>query len=251
MGQVASGLDGHFHLADTTQDPATGVVSGSDGVNRLVLRPLAVGEAAPGEAPGVWAGDGGALRLVTGSGEAIELVPAVEQPQRLDDGLRAAGLAAYEVREGGRFATAGGGVEYHFQPGLAIAPADDAASEGISVVPREGLPGLYRVAFVYRDGDQRLSQALWPTPAEWSPLGDWLEALPGIGQVVLDGEGVLTVELDGVRLRGVFDYGVEGGGSGGALTLEEAGDVNGDGIPDYRIRYPGGGSQLLFMVGGE
>ena len=251
MGRVASQLGSAFAVTDASQDAESGVVRGRGETGQLVLRPV-VADAAVDEPPGVYFGDGGRVRVVTDEGEAIELLPAVGAPERLDEQLRGLGLGASRAREDARLSTSAGGVDYHFQPDARIAPADDGESLGLTVRPRDDYPAINQVRMVYGDGEETLAQTLWPVPADWQAFSDWLRALPEVDHIALSGDGVVEVEINGASLRGIFDYGVSGGGEGAErFGIEAVGDLNGDGWADYRLRYPGGGEQLLFMVGGD
>ena len=250
LERVGSQLGAVFGFDAADQDGASGLLRGSGAGSGVALRPVAVSEAGDDELPGVYSGDGGLVRVVTEGGERIELLPAVAAPERLDDQLLAAGFDTARARSQGRLSTAAGALDYHFQPDPRIVPAAVDAEPGLVTGSREDYPSVPRVTLVYDDGEGAMAQALWPAPAEWESLGEWLRGLPGVSRVELSGDGVLSVQRNGLLLRGVFAYGVTAAVGEGRFRIEPVADLNGDGWPDFRLRYPGGEEQLLFLVEG-
>ena len=94
-------------------------------------------------------------------------------------------------------------------------------------------------------------QSLHPVPADWLSLKTELQNISGGGQVSINEVGVITVNIAGATIQVIADYTVtaaQAGDNSGELEIIEVGDVNADGIADYRMTLPDGRTQLLYQL---
>ncbi len=232
---------------------AGGEVVTSAQSSRGMLLPVRVRQAAAGTAPGTYTDGDGNLLFVTEEGREVLVYPVLLADASLDSELASRGMSfAYDELGRVRVAPPQAGSYLVGRAGLVAVPAFHGVAPGLYAYPLEAPAGVSGYSLIFRDEDGTLmEQELVPAPANWSSLKTALGAIPGVGDVALDAEGVITVEFSGRSIRGRTAYQVLTGSIAGLPTLgaslQWAGDLNGDGVGDYRIFYPSGDVQVLFV----
>lgn len=128
-------------------------------------------------------------------------------------------------------------------PGRADLPLD------LTQTPEPGLANVARLSLLFIDAStqQPLTQDFSPWPADWPALRSHLLDTAGADVAEIADDGSITVELGDATIRVLPAYAITAGTSPGAqLLLHQAGDMNGDGLPDFRVTYANGSSQILY-----
>ncbi|OFE13614.1 hypothetical protein PHACT_11105 [Pseudohongiella acticola] len=234
---------------------------------RALLLPFATMQASAGQLPGIHYGDNGEVILIASGGMGIRLYALHNDGEALSSLLSGSGLQQNVTSTGqmqvtsvvagstplasGATVVALSGEEVYFsaRADLVAVPAGTAAVAGIVEYPVAGLGTVQQLSSLFLPEEGELMQQdLMPASADWPALRDALLAMPGITAVSLDTRGVIDVSVDGIQLRGVMDYTVVRSAAGsGALVLDAAGDLTGNGMGDYRVTYSNGDQQYLFI----
>ena len=127
------------------------------------------------------------------------------------------------------------------------------AVEGIQMRPylSNAIANINAAYHFYQDSQaQWHQQVLVPVPADWDNLAKQL-AVDGFTQIKLEENGVIHAQYQGKFYRAIMDYRVVPTSVvGDQVRFEDSiGDINGDGITDYRVIYPNGEAQNLRMIG--
>jgi hypothetical protein len=111
------------------------------------------------------------------------------------------------------------------------------------------LPGVLSTMLVFRDetGIKR-QQNIYPAAKYPYEILNFLNNLPGITQVALDNNGILTVTGDNLAFRGIFAYGIETDVATGSLQIIPQPDANDDGIDDITVIYSTGEKQIIYQI---
>jgi hypothetical protein len=120
---------------------------------------------------------------------------------------------------------------------------------GLHQIPTT-LPGVIAVMLVFRDdvGNKR-QQVIYPTSRYPEALETFLNNMPGTTSVIFNNNGRLSVELDSITYRGLFDYSLKADSlATGGIQLTPLSDVNGDGISDFAVIYGSGEKQMIYQL---
>ncbi|HWK53018.1 MAG TPA: hypothetical protein VNR18_01510, partial [Hyphomicrobiales bacterium] len=144
------------------------------------------------------------------------------------------------------------GLYYALRPHPLALPAPAGAEEGLHARVAPELPTATLLSLVFKDErGLLLEQDLIPVPADWPALKAALRAIPGLTQVRIDLQGIISVQLEGRTLRGRVSYAVLRSGvpsGANSVLVQGVGDLNGDGTGDFELHYPNGDLQRLLIL---
>jgi hypothetical protein len=242
-----------------TQNLDNGEIIATTDDYRSAVVPVAVSQAGPDEAPGVYVDDNGAIVLITDNHRRVLAYPVLADSPTFEDLLAGMGLQL-DFNSGADLVATPLGSEAPTAPNYfaarpmptAVRVPDDVA-EGTYSHDVPGLRGATQLTFVFRDEQGRLmEQNIVPVPADWSALKLRLGNEPGLIEPRIDTQGIISVILNGVPLHARMDYPVmrsdlvaEPGD--GEAVLQQVGDLNGDGTVDFNVLYPNGDVQVLLI----
>lgn len=244
-----------------SQNAETGELVITMADSRSVLVPVSVQQAAADESPGTYVNENGDVVFVTGTRRVVLSYPALASQPALMDALAELGLtlgfnerANLQVQPGngmqGVQALSAVDVYYSARPGLLVSPAPAGAQAGMVEQPAPGLGHVTQVSLIFAgDNGELLQQDLVPVPADWLALRQALLALDAVTAATIDEHGVITALVDGESVTAVMDYTVyrDAAPPGSAVQILEAGDITGNGAPDFEVIYTNGDTQYLFL----
>lgn len=137
--------------------------------------------------------------------------------------------------------------EFAVLPDPVSRPAQAGLTPGFHLRPHPEFPGYSYYLFVFASGAQLREQALYPTAMSPGILDDVLN-LSRDGDVTLLPTGGVELNFRGARLR-LMPSLTTTPGTDTAFGFRAAGDLNGDGLEDYRMTYPRGlalGDQIYY-----
>ena len=223
--------------------------------SRSRLLPVALHRAASGAEPGATIDEDGHMRIVTDSGLQLTSLPLIEDVETL---RRVTEQAASRLTLGfdpsGGIEVRSGQNDVWFGKGDVVAVAVAANTPtGIVADLQKSPAGVWGYSLVYMAADGVLyRQHISPVPAHWSSLKSTLQSTSGVSEVKLDADGFITLKLDGIMHRARAGYELirseKGQSSGDTVILDPVGDLNGDGRTDFRMHYPDGDTQVLYIL---
>lgn len=234
------------------QDAGTGEITISTPDSLSVVLPVDVFQAEAWQAPGTYVTADGDILFVTRDGRAVVAYPMVADLPALLGGAASLHHQVEFDEQANIILYAQNGDHYFVgRPFSAVtAPADER--EGLASHPVPNLPEVYEHSIIFPEGDNKLmQQPLVPRPADWSSVKTLLLEMVDVEEARIDAHGVIAVKFrDGTVIEGRADYQVDIGGrpnASGRINLEPAGDLNGNGMPDFLITYPNGDTQLIHV----
>jgi hypothetical protein len=234
------------------QDAGTGEITISTPDSLSVVLPVEVFQAEASQAPGTYVTEDGDILFVTKDGRAVVAHPVVADLPALLAG--AAKLQQkVEFDEQANIILYSPDDDHYFigRPFAAIT-APEGEREGLVSHPLADLPGVHEHSIVFPEGDhKRMQQPLVPRPADWPGLKKQLQEMSDVDEVRIDAHGIIVVKFnDGSLIEGRASYQVnisDRAPTGGSIEVQSAGDLNGNGMPDYLITYPNGDTQLIHV----
>ncbi|MCP4702169.1 MAG: hypothetical protein GY862_35720 [Gammaproteobacteria bacterium] len=184
------------------------------------------------------------VRFITESGLEAVSQPALQAPCILQAIAAEVDFPEIEIQANGNLRIPGdAGTWFSVRSGWISDVLSADAEPGLSA-DESSYSAAASGKLAFMDAEEQLrEQLLYPAPAhpEAFPVNESLEFGP---------YGWLSFEPEGQRrYQGVVDYWVmPGENAAKILRVNSAGDVNGDGLADFTLRYPGGDSQTLFGV---
>ncbi|MEX1198184.1 MAG: hypothetical protein WEB57_10015 [Pseudohongiellaceae bacterium] len=241
-----------------------------EGFSATVL-PISVRKADPHDATGTYVDRDGNVRFVTQTGREVVAMPVLANRDVLTGFLDGLGLSltvyvdrgtmimdtvtritpqsatSDEEQSAGQAPDDSG---YNVgRADLLVVPATRGEAPGVIEYTVPGMRGLVAYSVLFEDeGGTLMQQDIVPSPINWSALQQGIAELPGVTDMRINEQGIITVELDGETVRGRMGYRVERGRDGpGTTTLRELGDLTGNGRIDFEVEYPGGRRQRLYV----
>ena len=227
-----------------TEDSNILLVRGSE---RYLYKPGAAEQLHPATPAGVSFNQDGSITFVTPSARQIVAQPMIQDFDALRAALEKQGFFRIFVTAEGNIIAEGEDENRAMRPGIASLPV--SVPEGLYETPSvHGKEPWYNLVFTGSDGVAR-AQALFPAAPESDALREFLEATPGISNVVFSKNGIIELIQDGVAVRATLIYDiVELPFATGNLQVEPAGDTDGDGIQDYLVLYGNGWRQFVLRL---
>ena len=216
-----------------------------------MVLPVDVFQAEAWQAPGTYVTDDGDILFITHGGRAVLAYPMVADLPFLLEAAADKKLRIEFDEEANVIMLPSNGDHYYVGRPFSAVAAPAGEREGLVSRPLQGFSNVTEHSIIFREGEDRLmQQALVPRPADWPGFKAMLLATPSIEEVRIDAQGVISARSAGSLIRGRASYRVNAGGrpgAGGRISLEPAGDLNGDGTADYLIKYPNGDTQMLYI----
>lgn len=238
------------------QNPLTGELEFDGGQFSSRVFPVAVKQAAEGTEPGISITDDGDIELITEGGQSIISYPVPAARGTLETQFQDMGLTVkYDDRANLHVEVPGNtdnGQRFQARPDVVATVVSNDRQPGIDLRARDVPANTVQAVMIFEDENGVMKQqSLHPVPADWLSLKTELQNISGGGQVSIDEVGVITVNIAGATIQVIADYTVtaaQAGDNSGELEIIEVGDVNADGITDYRMTLPDGRTQLLYQL---
>jgi uncharacterized repeat protein (TIGR01451 family) len=220
------------------------------GDTRLLLKTTSMVPLTNEQSPQLRISSDGSVEFITESGLQMLTQPQVQDMTALQDALTPLGISTVISENNGNLTlvSATGGTA-SARPDLeATTVAWLSMPLGLQALPTV-LPGVLSAMLVFRDetGTKR-QQNIYPAAKYPHEILSFLNNLPGITQVALDNNGILTVTGDNLAFRGIFAYGIEMDVATGSLQIIPQSDANGDGINDITVIYSSGEKQIIYQI---
>lgn len=247
-------FDNSFSLME--QNPLTGELEMNGEQSSARLFPVAVKQAAEGTEPGISITDDGDIELITEGGQSIISYPVPATRRTLETQFQDMGLTVkYDDRANVHVEVPGNtdnGQRFQARPDVVATVVSNDRQPGIDLRARDVPANTVQAVMIFEDENGVMKQqSLHPVPADWLSLKTELQNISEGGQVSIDEVGVITVNIAGATIQVIADYTVtaaQAGDNSGELEIIEVGDVNADGIADYRMTLPDGRTQLLYQL---
>ncbi len=245
---------------DYKVDSQTGLLHGQWKGLDTILRPVSVTEKDSGEQPGISTTEDGHVQFITENGRKIIFQVEAQAFDDLTEQLDQFNLKVERDAENNLQIfqrNSSGDLEtdnwFNVRPGLLSEPVnDDAETIGVENYEYPDLPGVFGYYYQFIKEDQLYRQYMHAMPADWSSLKGDLNSLPGAETVSISVDGEIFVRLDGTDYFGRMDAKVNPVETSQALlsktVLIDMGDINGDGHVDYKVVFPNGESQILYLL---
>lgn len=265
-------------LAEQTSD---GLISITLGTDKFYFHPLAVRRSDIGAEPSVLIADDHSARFVTDQDITIDVQPALGGISTLQAALEAMAIPELVITPGGNITiqadqgpapfernSQGQLVinnsfydRWHFRP-LGVARIVDESAEGVSLLAHPTFTDETLVSVVFKDGTDYREQILSTAPVNANDLVERIEARVGITEARVLDYGVVLISsvLDsfaGITGATEFtllaDYQVRRAASDSTILLGffDAGDINGDGLEDFKMVYENGDEQYFLLMNAE
>ncbi len=221
---------------------------------QIALIPWQVKQAVADPIPGMIANPDNSLLLHSALGREAVVQPALQSPQTLRDILNQFGLLGeLRAHPNGNVTLEvdGSGLRLVFRPDLVATPAPAGNGPGQLHLHPSRVANHHFARLVFTDGNGQIrEQFLYPMPLYHQALKEMLSGLPGVGQVVINGNGWVSLQHGGLTYRGQFDYPVIPGAPppGGTIQFRPYPDINQDGYSDFLVVFPNGDQQFMFFL---
>jgi len=138
---------------------------------------------------------------------------------------------------------------YAIRPAYASTKVEFSESHfGLSTVPAEGIKNLSLYRHIFYE-DKLLEQILYPMAANWDVLKQYLNSQPNLTtQANINEKGDVVVGYNHVSYKFKMDYRIEKTATEtGRTSLINISDMNGDGTDDWKVIYPNGQTQIMYL----
>lgn len=232
------------------QDAATGAITIVTPDSVSVVLPVEVFQAERSQAPGTYVTEDGDILFVTQDGRAVLAHPLLADLPAMTQAAQGMAHHVEFDEQANVVLYSQHGDQYFIGRPFSATAAPAGAGEGLASDTVPNLPDVYEHSIIFAESDSKLmQQPLVPRPADWPGLKAALLAMPDINAARIDAHGVIHVKFtDGSALEARADYQVDMGSRAnatGQIAVEQAGDLNGNGMPDFRVIYPNGDTQLI------
>lgn len=218
-----------------------------------IMLPMRVTMAGAADIPGSYINADGDAMIVTTNSRVVLGHPTLGDKVGFARALATLGLSLGFDARANLIAREAPGASHYFsaRPDILVVPAE-SGQVGIHSATVPGLRNAEVLSVVFEGDEGALQrQAIVPVPADWLLLKASLSAQPGMSDVQIDAQGIVSVTSNGVQMRGRSDYRVASGYGALAqpdgVVFVDAGDANGDGTGDFMMVYPNGDGQLLLI----
>jgi uncharacterized repeat protein (TIGR01451 family) len=219
------------------------------GDTRLLLKTTGMIALTSEQSPQLQISSDGSVEFITESGLQVLTQPQVQDITALQEALTPLGISTVISENNGNLTLVTAGGTASARPDLeATTAAWLSMPLGLQALPTV-LPGVLSTMLVFRDetGIKR-QQNIYPAAKYPYEILNFLNNLPGITQVALDNNGILTVTGDNLAFRGIFAYGIETDVATGSLQIIPQPDANDDGIDDITVIYSTGEKQIIYQI---
>jgi len=249
--QSTTAIVGTNNQINLSQDSATGLLSANVNNTRFKLRPVESEQLLDQFTPGITLNEDGLFDIISDHGTLVTLLAEPQQVVQLFSVLSAMGFESQQQNYGlikieSTLNEDGSNIWYAVRPAFNSDPTGTQSVQALTSSLTNKPPNtvLYEHNFVLNGSVYR--QILYPTPADWERLKGYLKSF---GQVTMDSEGQITVNINNTIFKAIPDYLVSPSDNRlGQVELMAIGDKNGDQIADYKIIYPNGDTQILYLL---
>lgn len=218
--------------------------------------PVSVRQAEQDAEAGIRITDDGDIELITEGGQSVISYPVPAERETLEAQFQEIGLTVTFDSRANLHVAMPGSTEnderFQARPDVVTTVAGEGAEPGIELITRELPANTVHAVMIFEDDSGVMKQqALHPVPADWFALKNALHVISGNNQASINETGVITVNVGGVPVRAMADYTVTAApaeGVPGSLNIAEVGDVNADGVVDFKVTYTDGRTQLLYQL---
>jgi hypothetical protein len=233
---------------------SNGYVVVAVGTSRVTMRPTLIRQTDGSYPVGInLLSDDSIIVVTADNGRMVTLQPTVQSPGALRSLLNSYGLTeTLTARHIGNLnLILDAGTYVVTRPGLAAIPASAGmVANQIYAIP-SGIPNISQFAWVFNSFGVLRQQALYTAPAYPVQLRNSLAGIPG-AVVSIEENGAVSVKLGGLTYYGVFDLLVHPGSpANGQVQYLPAGDVNRDGMSDFKVVFPNGDAQIMYFLGAK
>lgn len=239
----------------------TGLLSVQWNKQNAILRPVSVIKLENEEQSGISTTEDGEVQLITENGRKIisqvevqvfdELTKTIDEQFGLEIERDADNnLSVFQHKNSDNLDT---DIRYNVRPAFITEQVDDGSEKtGLYEYEFSDLPNVTGYYHQFVENEQLYRQYMYSTPVNWNSLKNHLNNFSGIEVVSMNINGEVYVRLDGVDYNGRMGAKVNLVDKNQPLLDEtyliNMNDTNGDGKDDFKVVYPNGEWQMLYLL---
>lgn len=205
---------------------------------------------------GVHYSDAGYKQLLTVNQRRITTFPQSNAESDFTQILQPLGLVLAHREQGDLavFPQSGGrsGAWFSVRVDAVSTRLEDNVALGLSTQEYSDLKGVTKFIHNYQIGNDVYQQRYHAVPANWEMLREYLLMTLKATDVRLSAIGVISLSLNGTdykaRISPLVSPHEEGIVLPKKVVLQEFGDINQDGLPDFKVWYKNGQSQIIYLL---